>query len=269
MKIKQVATGLIGLMVAGTIGFVAQERFITIASSTGPEHSGLFGHILPIFTKETGIGFRIVAVGTGRALEIGRRGEADVVFVHDRAAEERFVAEGYGVARLEVMYNDFIIVGPAIDPAGARGRDAAEALRRIVAAGAPFASRGDRSGTHAAELRLWREAGVVPAGPWYHQTGSGTGVTLEAAARMNGYAWADRASWLPFRNRADMTLLVQGDPRMVNQYSVILVNPARHPQVKAADGQAFINWLVSPAGQAAIASFRIAGEKAYFPNARK
>jgi tungstate transport system substrate-binding protein len=247
----------------------AQERFITVASSTGPEHSGLFGHILPSFTAETGIGFRIVAVGTGRALEIGRRGEADVVVVHDRAAEERFVAEGYGVARLEFMYNDFIIVGPAADPAGARGRDAAEALRRIAAAGVPFASRGDRSGTHAAELRLWREAGIAPAGPWYHQTGSGTGATLEAAAGMNGYAWADRASWLPFRGRDVMTLLVEGDPRMVNQYSIILVNPARHPHVRAADGQAFIDWLVSPAGQAAIASFRIAGEKPYFPNARQ
>lgn len=247
----------------------AQERFITVASSTGPEHSGLFGHILPGFTAETGIGFRIVAVGTGRALEIGRRGEADVVVVHDRAAEERFVAEGYGVARHEFMYNDFIIVGPAADPAGARGRDAAEALRRIAAAGAPFASRGDRSGTHAAELRLWRAAGIAPSGPWYRETGSGTGATLEAAAGMNGYAWADRASWLPFRGRDDMTLLVEGDPRMVNQYSIILVNPARHAHVKATDGQVFIDWLVSPAGQAAIASFRIAGEKPYVPNARR
>jgi tungstate transport system substrate-binding protein len=247
----------------------AQERVITIASSTGPEHSGLFGHILPTFTDKTGIGFRISAVGTGRALDLGRRGEADVVFVHDRATEEQFIAEGYGVARHEVMYNDFIIVGPAADPAGARGNDAADALRRIAAAGAPFASRGDRSGTHAAELRLWREAGIEPAGPWYHETGSGTGATLEAAAAMNGYAWADRASWLPFRGRDDMTLLVEGDPRMVNQYSIILVNPARHGHVRAADGHAFIDWLVSPAGQAAIGSFRIAGEKAYFPNAHR
>lgn len=245
----------------------AQERFITVASTTSTEQSGLFGHILPRFTQRTGIAVRVVALGTGQALDVGRRGDADVVFVHDAAAEERFVAEGYGVQRLEVMYNDFVIVGPAADPAGAKGSDVVEALKRIAAAKAPFASRGDRSGTHAAERRFWRAAGVTPAGDWYRETGSGMGPTLNTAAGMNAYALTDRGTWLSFRNRGDLTILVEGDRRLFNQYGVILVNPRRHPHVKAADGQAFIDWLVSREGQAAIASYMVNGEQLFFPNA--
>jgi tungstate transport system substrate-binding protein len=245
----------------------AQERFITVASTTSTEQSGLFGHILPLFTANTGIAVRVVALGTGQALDVGRRGDADVVFVHDAAAEERFVAEGYGVQRLEVMYNDFVIVGPRSDPAGAKGNDVVAALRRIAAAQAPFASRGDRSGTHAAELRSWRAAGVTPAGAWYRETGSGMGPTLNVASGMNAYALTDRGTWLNFRNRGELAILVEGDRRLFNQYGVMLVNPARHRHVKAADGQAFIDWLVSPEGQAAIASYRINGEQLFFPNA--
>jgi tungstate transport system substrate-binding protein len=246
---------------------LAQERFITVASTTGAKESGLFDHILPIFTAKTGITVRVVAVGTGRALDLGRRGEADVVFVHDTAAEKRFVAEGYGVKRLEVMYDDFVIVGPASDPARARGNDAVAALRRIAAAQAPFVSRGDRSGTHAAELRLWSAAGITPAGPWYRETGGGMLPTLAAAARANAYALTGRGTWLVFRDRGALTILVEGDPRLHNQYSVMLVNPERHSRVKAADGQAFIDWLVSPEGQAAIAAHRIDGQQLFFPNA--
>ncbi len=245
----------------------AQERFITVASTTSTEQSGLFGHILPIFTAKTGIAVRVVALGTGQALDVGRRGDADVVFVHDAAAEERFVADGFGVQRLEVMYNDFIIVGPSSDPAGAKGNDVVAALKRIAAAGAPFASRGDRSGTHAAELRYWRAAEVTPAGTWYRETGSGMGPTLNTASGMNAYALTDRGTWLNFRNRGDLTILVEGDRRLFNQYGVMLVNPERHSHVKRADGQAFIDWLVSREGQAAIAAYTINGEPLFFPNA--
>lgn len=245
----------------------AQERFITVASTTSTEQSGLFGHILPIFKEKTGIEVRVMALGTGQALDVGRRGDADVVFVHDAAAEEKFVADGYGVTRLEVMYNDFVIVGPSSDPAGAKGNDVVAALKRIAAAEAPFASRGDRSGTHAAELRYWRMAGIEPRGAWYRETGSGMGPTLNTASAMNAYALTDRGTWLGFRNRGDLTILVEGDRRLFNQYGVILVNPRRHPHVKAADGQAFIDWLVSREGQAAIASYMVNGEQLFFPNA--
>lgn len=245
----------------------AQERFITVASTTSTEQSGLFGHILPIFTAKTGIAVRVVALGTGQALDVGRRGDADVVFVHDAAAEERFVAEGYGVQRLEVMVNDFVIVGPSSDPAGAKGNDVVAALKRIAAAEAPFASRGDRSGTHAAERRSWRAAEVTPAGAWYRETGSGMGPTLNTASGMNAYALTDRGTWLSFRNRGELTILVEGDRRLFNRYGVMLVNPERHRHVKRADGQAFIDWLVSREGQAAIASYRINGEQLFFPNA--
>lgn len=245
----------------------AQERFITVASTTSTEQSGLFGHILPIFTARTGIAVRVVALGTGQALDVGRRGDADVVFVHDPAAEERFVAEGYGVTRLEVMVNDFVIVGPSSDPAGVQGNDVVVALKRIASAGAPFASRGDRSGTHAAELRCWRIAGLEPRGAWYRETGSGMGPTLNIAAGMNAYALTDRGTWLAFRNRGDLVILVEGDRRLFNQYGVILVNPERHPHVKAANGQAFIDWLVSREGQGAIASYSINGVRLFFPNA--
>lgn len=250
---------------------VAQERGITVASTTSTEQSGLFGHILPVFTRETGIAVRVVALGTGQALDVGRRGDADVVFVHDRAAEERFVREGFGGPRRHVMYNDFILAGPAADPARIAGlRDTPEALRRIAAARAPFVSRGDRSGTHAAELRLWRQAGVDPAagrGQWYREVGQGMGPALNTAAAQNAYLLADRGTWLSFRNRQELRILVEGDARLFNQYGVMLVNPQRHPHVKAAEGQRFIDWIVSPAGQAAIAAYRIGGEQLFFPNA--
>jgi tungstate transport system substrate-binding protein len=248
-----------------------QERSITVASTTSTEQSGLFGHILPALTRDTGIGVRVVALGTGQALDVGRRGDADVVFVHDRAAEERFVAEGFGGPRRHVMYNDFVIAGPASDPARVGGsRDAAEALRRIAAAGAPFVSRGDRSGTHAAELRLWEAAAVDPGagrGRWYREVGQGMGPALNTAAAMNAHVLTDRGTWLAFRNRQDLGVLVEGDPRLFNQYGVMAVNPERHPHVKAADARRFVEWLVSRAGQEAIAGHKVNGEQLFFPNA--
>jgi len=259
------------LVAAFALPAFAQERSITVASTTSTEQSGLFGHILPIFTRETGIAVRVVALGTGQALDVGRRGDADVVFVHDRAAEERFVAEGFGGPRRHVMFNDFVITGPAADPARIAGLgDTAEALRRIAAARAPFISRGDRSGTHAAELRLWQLAGVDPAtgrGQWYREVGQGMGPALNTAAAQGAYILADRGTWLSFRNRQDQRILIEGDTRLFNQYGVMLVNAQRHPHVKAADGQRFIDWLLSAAGQAAIASYRINGEQLFFPNA--
>jgi tungstate transport system substrate-binding protein len=261
------------LVAAFALPALAQERSIAVASTTSTEQSGLFGHILPIFTRETGIGVRVVALGTGQALDVGRRGDADVVFVHDRAAEERFVAEGFGGPRRHVMFNDFVITGPASDPARIAGLgDTAEALRRIAAARAPFISRGDRSGTHAAELRLWQLAGVDPAsgrGQWYREVGQGMGPALNTAAAQGAYILADRGTWLSFRNRQDQRILIEGDTRLFNQYGIMLVNAQRHQHVKAADGQRFIDWLLSSAGQAAIASYRINGEQLFFPNADK
>ena len=261
------------LIAAFALPALAQERSITVASTTSTEQSGLFGHILPIFKREAGIAVRVVALGTGQALDVGRRGDADVVFVHDRAAEERFVAEGFGGPRRHVMFNDFVITGPAADPARiAVLGDTAEALRRIAAARAPFISRGDRSGTHAAELRLWQLAGIDPAsgrGQWYREVGQGMGPALNTAAAQGAYLLADRGTWLSFRNRQDQRILIEGDMRLFNQYGVMLVNAQRHPHVKAADGQRFIDWLLSPAGQAAIASYRINGEQLFFPNADK
>jgi tungstate transport system substrate-binding protein len=251
----------------------AQERSIIVASTTSTEQSGLFRHILPIFTRETGIEVRVVALGTGQALDVGRRGDADVVFVHDRAAELRFVAEGHGVERRHVMFNDFVLLGPAADPAGIAGmRDAAAALRRIAEARAPFVSRGDRSGTHAAELRLWQAAAVEPSqgrGGWYRETGQGMGPALNAAAAQDAYILADRGTWLSFRNRQGLRVLVEGDARLFNQYGVMSVNPRRHPHVEAEVGQRFVDWLVSEAGQQAIAGVRIDGEQLFFPNARQ
>lgn len=250
---------------------VAQERFITVASTTSTEQSGLFRHILPIFQQETGIAVRVVALGTGQALDVGRRGDADVVFVHDRAAEERFVSEGFGIERRHVMFNDFVIIGPGADPAGIAGqRDTTAALRRIAETRAAFISRGDRSGTHAAELRLWQLAGVDPAagrGRWYREVGQGMGPALNTAAAQNAYVLADRGTWLSFQNRQGLRILVEGDTRLANQYGVMLVNPQRHAHVKAADARRFVDWLVSPAGQRAIASYRIGGEQLFFPNA--
>jgi tungstate transport system substrate-binding protein len=249
----------------------AQQKFITVASTTSTEQSGLFKHLLPAFEKKSGIQVRVVALGTGQALEMGRRGDADVVFVHAPALEEKFVAEGFGVRRLEVMYNDFVLVGPRSDPATVAGsRDIAAALRQIKAARAPFVSRGDRSGTHFAELQLWKAAGIdigAQKGRWYRDTGSGMGSTLNTAAGMRAYALTDRGTWLSFRNRGDLGIAVEGDRRLFNQYGVILVSPAKHPHVKRDWGQAFVDWLVSPEGQKAIAGYRIGGEQLFFPNA--
>jgi tungstate transport system substrate-binding protein len=263
-------------LAAGTLLFAAsplsaQERFIVVASTTSTEQSGLFGHLLPAFEKDTGINVRVVAVGTGQALDIGRRGDADVVFVHDRAGENRFIADGEGVRRYPVMYNDFVLIGPKGDPAKVGGsKDVLEALRKIEAAKAPFVSRGDRSGTHAAELRYWKEAGVdldKAKGPWYRDTGSGMGPALNTASAQNAYILSDRGTWLSFKNRGDLAVLVEGDRRLFNQYGVMLVNPQKHPNVKKALGQQFIDWLISPSGQKLIAAYQINGEQLFFPNA--
>jgi tungstate transport system substrate-binding protein len=256
-------------LAAGT-GWAQQARFIVVASTTSTEQSGLFAHLLPAFSQATGIEVRVVALGTGQALDTGRRGDADVVFVHDTAAEERFVAEGFATRRLPVMYNDFVLVGPASDPAGARGKDIAAALKKLARGHAPFISRGDKSGTHAAELRLWKNATVDlaasrPAG--YRECGCGMGPALNMAASLNGYVLTDRGTWLAFRNRGELAVLVQGDNTLFNQYGVMMVNPARHPHVKAALAQKFVDWLTSSAGQGAIAAFKIAGEQLFFPNA--
>ena len=246
----------------------AAQQFITVASTTSTENSGLFGHILPIFQAETGIEVRVIAQGTGQALETGRRGDADVVFVHARAQEEKFVAEGWGVQRFDVMYNDFVIVGPAEDPAGLKAAaGAADAMAKIAASGASFASRGDDSGTHTAEKNLWKAAGIEPAGAWYLSTGSGMGATLNTAAQVPAYALTDRGTWLSFQNRGPLEVVFEGDAVLFNPYGIILVNPAKHPSVKAAEGQAFIDWIVSDAGRAAIASFKVGGEQLFFPSA--
>ena len=249
----------------------SQEKSIVVSSTTSTEQSGLFGFILPIFKMKTGIDVKVVAVGTGQALDIGRRGDADVVFVHDKPAEEKFVAEGYATKRYEVMYNDFVLIGPKADPAKiGGGKDIKVAFQKIAAAQAPFVSRGDKSGTHAAELRYWKDAAITVApSAWYKETGSGMGPALNTASAMNGYILADRATWLSFKNRGDLVILVQGDPKLFNQYGVMLVNPAKFPHVKKAEGQAFIDWLISKNGQDVIASYKIGGEQLFFPNASK
>jgi tungstate transport system substrate-binding protein len=249
----------------------AQEPFIVVASTTSTEQSGLFGYLLPLFEKQTGIKVRVVGLGTGQALDLARRGDADVAFVHARPAEDKFVAEGEGVKRFPVMYNDFVLIGPKSDPAKvAGGKDIVAALKNIEAAQAPFVSRGDRSGTHMAELDLWTASGIdidKAKGPWYRDTGQGMGPALNTAASMNAYVLADRGTWLAFKNRGDLAIVVAGDQRLFNQYGVILVNPDKHPSVKKYLGQAFIDWLVSPEGQDAIAGYRISGEQVFFPNA--
>lgn len=263
---------LVGAMTMLISGAQAQERFITVASTTSTEQSGLFSHLLPVFEKANGIKVRVVALGTGQALDLARRGDADVVFVHDKVAEEKFVAEGFGVKRQEVMYNDFVLIGPKLDPAKAAGKDILEGLRRVAATQAPFVSRGDKSGTHAAELRYWKTAGVDLAtakGAWYRDTGSGMGPALNTAASMNGYILADRGTWLNFKNRGELGIVVEGDKALFNQYGVILVNPAKHAHVKQVEGQAFIDWVVGAAGQQAIADYKIGGEQLFFPNAAK
>ncbi len=252
---------------------VAEEKFIVVSSTTSTEQSGLFKHLLPVFEQKTGIKVRVVALGTGQALDQARRGDADVVFVHDKAAEEKFIAEGWGVERKEVMYNDFVLVGPKADPAKVSGgKDIVEALKKVEAARAPFVSRGDKSGTHAAELRLWKAAAIdleAAKGPWYKETGSGMGPALNTAASMNAYLLADRGTWLSFKNRQELTIVVEGDQRLFNQYGVILVNPAKHPHVKANLAQQFVDWVVSAEGQKTIADYRIDGQQLFFPNARK
>jgi len=251
----------------------AAERSITVASTTSTENSGLFGYLLPIFQNKTGIEVRVVAVGTGQAIKLAQNGDADVLFVHHKPSEEKFVAEGYGVMRFDVMYNDFVVVGPKADPAGVRGgHDAAAALRAIAEAKAVFASRGDDSGTHKKEQGLWRAASVDAAadsGQWYRETGSGMGATLNAAAGMGAYTLTDRASWVAFANKADLELLVEGDKGLFNQYGVTLVSPSRFPHVKAAAGQAFVDWLIAPEGQKAISEFRVDNQQLFFPNANK
>ncbi len=251
---------------------IAQEKSIVVSSTTSTEQSGLFGYLLPIFEKKAGIQVKVVAVGTGQALDIGRRGDADVVFVHDKPAEEKFVEEGYSTQRNEVMYNDFVLIGPKADPAKiGGGKDIQATLQKIASTQTPFISRGDKSGTHAAELRYWKGAGVEvsPSSSWYKETGSGMGPALNTASAMNGYILSDRATWLTFKNRGDLVILVQGDPKLFNQYGVMLVNPAKYPQVKKAEGQAFIDWLISKDGQDTIAGYKVGGEQLFFPNAKK
>ncbi len=249
----------------------AAQRFITVSSTTSTQDSGLFNHILPIFRAKTGIDVRVVSQGTGQALDTGRRGDADVVFVHARAQELTFVEEGFSTGRRAVMYNDFVLVGPKADPAGIRGmKDIAVALKAIADRQATFVSRGDRSGTHAAELNLWKLAGIgieTAKGPWYREIGQGMGAALNISGAMAAYVLADRATWISFRNRGDLEIVVEGDARLFNQYGVMLVNPARHPHVKASEGQVFIDWLVSPEGQNAIAGFQVDGQQLFVPNA--
>ncbi len=263
-------------VVLGGSPALAQEKSLVVASTTSTQDSGLFGHILPLFKAKTGIDVRVVAQGTGQALDTGKRGDADVLFVHAKALEEKFIADGFGVKRFPVMYNDFVLIGPKSDPARIKGMtDVVDAFRTIKAKAAPFISRGDRSGTHIAELELWKEAGIDigkekvdrNSGRWYKEIGQGMGAALNTASAANAYVLADRGTWLSFKNRGDLDILVAGDKRLFNQYGVMLVNPARHPHVKKEEGQSFIDWLVSPAGQKAIADYKIAGQQLYFPNA--
>ena len=248
----------------------AGAQSITMASTTSTEQSGLFGHLLPEFKKVSGIDLKVVALGTGQALDMARRGDADVLFVHDQAAEEKFVAEGWGVKRYPVMYNDFILIGPKGDPAGTRGKDIVQALQKLASGNGSFISRGDKSGTHAAELRYWTLAGADAAkGSGYKECGCGMGPALNIAASSNAYVLADRGTWLNFKNRADMAVLVEGDTKLFNQYGVMVVNPAKHPHVKSQEAQKFVDWVVSPAGQQVIANYRIGGEQLFFPNALK
>ncbi len=260
-------------VVVCALSVVAADRFITVASTTSTENSGLFPYLLPLFQRDTGIEVRVVAVGTGQAIVLAQRGDADVLFVHHQPSEEQFVADGFGVTRFDVMYNDFVVVGPRSDPAGVRGMtDVVAALAQIAAKHALFVSRGDDSGTHKLELSLWKTAGVnvsAASGAWYREAGAGMGATLNTASGLDAYSLTDRGTWISFKNRGNLIILSEGDRRLFNQYGVILVNPTKHPHVKATDGQTFIDWLLSDKGQQAIAAFRIEGEQAFFPNARK
>jgi tungstate transport system substrate-binding protein len=241
-----------------------------VASTTSTEQSGLFGHILPQFKQATGIDVKVVALGTGQAIDMARRGDADVLFVHDKVAEEKFVADGFSSKRHEVMYNDFVLIGPKADPAGARGKDIVAAMKKLASTNAPFISRGDKSGTHAAELRFWKMTDTeANKGSGYKECGCGMGPALNIASSSGAYVLADRGTWLNFKNRADLTVLVEGDQRLFNQYGIMLVSAAKHPQVKTAEGQRFVDWIVGPAGQAVIAGYKIGGEQLFFPNATK
>jgi tungstate transport system substrate-binding protein len=251
---------------------MARDRSIVVASTTSTQDSGLFGYLLPIFKARTGIEVKVIAQGTGQALDTARRGDADVVFVHAKPQEEKFLAEGFGVKRYDVMYNDFVLIGPKDDPAGIRGKDIETALKTIQAKNAPFVSRGDRSGTHAAELALWKQAGIdisAAKGPWYREIGQGMGAALNTAGAMNAYVLSDRGTWISFKNRGDLEIAVEGDKRLFNQYGVMLVNPAKYPTVKKELGQSFVDWLISPEGQAAIAGYKIDGQQLFFPDAGK
>lgn len=261
---------------AGVIGNLAsasaEDRSIVVASTTSTQDSGLFGYLLPIFKAKTGIEVKVIAQGTGQALDTARRGDADVVFVHARAQEEKFLAEGFGVKRFDVMYNDFVLIGPNSDPAGVKGRDIETALKSIQAKGSPFVSRGDKSGTHSAELALWKQAGIDIAavkGPWYREIGQGMGAALNTANAMNGYVLSDRGTWISFKNRGDLEIVVEGDKRLFNQYGVMLVSPEKFPSVKKELGQTFVDWLISPEGQAAITGYKIDGQQLFFPDAEK
>lgn len=248
----------------------AHAESITVASTTSTEQSGLFGHLLPEFKKASGIDVKVVAVGTGQAIDMARRGDADVLFVHDQVAEERFVAEGGSVKRYPVMYNDFVLVGPRADPVGAKGRDIVEALKKISATNAPFISRGDKSGTHAAELRYWARAGLADRkGSGYKECGCGMGPALNIGSSANAYVLTDRGTWLSFKNRGDLAVLVEGDTKLFNQYGVMVINPAKYPQVKVTEAQKFVDWVTSPTGQSVIAAYKIGGEQLFFPNAAK
>lgn len=261
-------SALVATLLVASVAVSAQS--IVVASTTSTEQSGLFSVLLPEFKKASGIDVKVVALGTGQAIDMGRRGDADVLFVHDKVAEEKVVSEGFAVKRLEVMYNDFVLIGPKADPVKTRGNDIVEALKKIATANGDFVSRGDKSGTHAAELRFWKMAVLADkTGSGYKSCGCGMGPALNMAASTGAYVLADRGTWLNFKNRGDLVVLVEGDKRLFNQYGVMLVNPAKHPHVKAADGQKFVDWVISPAGQGAIASYKIGGEQLFFPNAAK
>ncbi len=266
-----VAALLLGA-VANLAPALAQDRSIVVASTTSTQDSGLFGYLLPLFKAKTDIEVKVIAQGTGQALDTARRGDADVVFVHAKSQEEKFLAEGFGVKRFDVMYNDFVLIGPKSDPAGVKGKDIETALKTIQAKAAPFVSRGDKSGTHSAELALWKQAGIDIAaakGPWYREIGQGMGAALNTAAAMNGYVLSDRGTWIFFRNRGGLEITVEGDRRLFNQYGVMLVSPEKYPSVKKEFGQAFVDWLISAEGQTAIAGYKIHGQQLFFPNAEK
>jgi len=262
-------SSLLGLLLAAAGGGAGAQTTLVMASTTSTEQSGLFGHLLPAFKAATGLEVKVVALGTGQALDMGRRGDADVLFVHDPVAEEKLVADGFGLQRWPVMYNDFVLIGPGNDPAQVRGKDIAVALQKIAQAQAAFVSRGDKSGTHAAELRYWSMAGTSHMGAGYKACGCGMGPALNMASSMGAYVLADRGTWLSFKNRADLAVLVQGDERLFNPYGVIAVNPAKHPHVKLKEAQRFIDWVTSPAGQANIAAYKIGGEQLFFPSAKR